>query len=123
MGQLLYSMRRANGDWFSLETGGRNRVLAFRTLGGAWRASVKNPELMLFRPAPLDERALAELATADDGRPASFWLADEEEAANLRVGHALEFAQVATLEGLRQWPMRPVARAPRLAPGRAIWAT
>ena len=100
MRQVMYGMRRANGDWFALGAGGRNRVTVFRTPGGAWRARARNPDLMLFRPAPLDEKALEELATADGGRPAAFWLVDEDDpAVILTRGRPLGFEQLATLEG------------------------
>jgi hypothetical protein len=79
MRREVFGMRRANGDWFVLETSGQTRVLVFRDLAVAWRARAVNDELMLFWPAPIDERALVEFATADHGRPASFWLIDEEE--------------------------------------------
>lgn len=75
-------MRRADGDWFALRAGGRNRVPVFRTPGGAWRAGARNPDLMLSRPAPIDEKALEELATADGGRKG--WL-NRKESPNGRV--------------------------------------
>lgn len=122
MKQLMYAMRRADGDWFASAVGGQNRVPVFRTLGGAWRLRAKNPELRLFRPAPVDARALAELATADDGRPAGFWLVDEEDpAAVLTRGHPLEFEQLATLEGAETLPgVVRGGRTPR--PGGLGWA-
>jgi hypothetical protein len=125
MRQEMYGMRRANGDWFAMEVGGRSRVLIFRSLEGAWRACAKNPELMLFRPAPLDEHALEEMATLDEGRPVSFWLVDEEDpAADLRRGHPLGYVQIITLEGMQDLPKRP-NRAPahdQGGPGRAAAA-
>lgn len=105
MKKVMYAMRRANGDWFAMRVGGQSRVPVFRTSGGAQRAGAKNPELMLFRPVPVDERALEDLATADDGRPAAFWLVDEEDpAALLAHGYPLEFEQLATLEGVGSLP-------------------
>jgi len=114
MRRLFYGMRRANGDWFALEVGGRNRVPVLRTNAGAWRARARNQELMLFRPAPVDEKALEELATADEGRPAAFWLVDEEEpAATLAHGRPLDFEQLATLEGASRLPAAaPFERRP-----------
>ena len=99
MRQEVFGMRRANGDWFVLEVDGQRRVLVFRGLAEAWRARAKNDELMLFWPTPINERALAEFATADEGRPVSFWLIDEGEPdADLRQGHPLEYMQLCTLE-------------------------
>lgn len=121
MKQEMYGMRRANGDWFAMDVDGRMRVPVFRSLEGAWRARAKNPELMLFRPAPLNERALEEMATADEGRPVGFWLVDEEDpAALLRRGHPLEYMQLVTLEGVREVPKRSAAR-PAFRQGGLAW--
>jgi hypothetical protein len=126
MKQVLYGMRRANGDWFALEVGGRSRVPVFRTLGGARRARAKNPDLMLFHPSPIDEKALGELATADGGRPAAFWLVEEDDPALILThGHPLGFEQLAALEGVGRLPNavrseRPPARRAGLdSPARA----
>ena len=105
MRQEFYGMRRANGDWFALEVKGVTRVPVFRSLEGAWRARAKNPELMLFRPTLVDERALEDLATADAGRPAAFLVVDEDDPALvLTRGHTLEFEQLAILEGVSRLP-------------------
>jgi hypothetical protein len=119
MKQLMYAMRRANGDWFAMHVGGQNRVPVFRTLDRAWRARAKNPELMLFRPAPVDEMALEDLVTADDGQPAAFWLVDEEDpAAILTHGRPLGFEQLATLGGVMALPsVVRLTRAPRQSKG------
>jgi hypothetical protein len=105
MKQMMYAMRRANGDWFAFPVDGNLRVPVFRSITGAWRVRAKTPDLMLFSPAPLDERALEDLGSADDGRPIGFWLVDEEDpAADLRLGHPLEYLQLATLEGVNELP-------------------
>jgi hypothetical protein len=117
-------MRRANGDWFAIEMESQSRVLVFRSLGAAWRARAKNPELTLFWPAPVDDGALVRFATANDGRPASFWLIDEEDpSADLRRGHPLEYMQLATLERLADLPLRPKRRSvPNQTAGSRAWA-
>ena len=126
MRRQFYGMRRANGDWFALEVDGRNRVPVFHTPAGAWRARARNPELTLFRPALIDEEALEDLATADEGRPAGFWLVeDEDPAAALAHGHPLGFEQLATLEGAGRLPdavrfeRRPVPGTTISSPARA----
>ena len=107
MRQEVFGMRRANGDWFVMEVDGQRRVLVFRGLAEAWRARAKNDELMLFWPTPINERALTEFATADDGRPVSFWLIDEGEPdADLSQGHPLEYMQLCTLERMSDSPLR-----------------
>ena len=124
MRQEFFGMRRANGDWFAMEIESQKRVPVFRSLGAAWRARAKNPELMLFWPAPVDDGALAYFATANDGRPVSFWLIDEEDpTAELRWGHPLEYMQLATLERLPDLPLRPKSRSvPSQTAGSRAWA-
>ena len=100
MRQPMYGMRRANGKWFEILTDGRRRIPVFRNEDRAWRARQMYPELVAYAPVPLDEKALEELATADNGSPIGFWLVDEAAVpVNLRQGHPLELLQLATLEG------------------------
>lgn len=124
MRQEFFGMRCANGDWFALEIQSQRRVPVFRSLVAAWRARAKNPELMLFWPAPVDDGALAHFATANDGRPVSFWLIDEDDpAADLRRGHPVEYTQLATLERLADLPLRPKRRSvPNQTVGSRAWA-
>jgi hypothetical protein len=120
MRQEFFGMRRANGDWFAMEVSDQRRVLVFRSLVGAWRARAKNPGLMLFWPAPVDELALAQFATANDGLPVSFWLIDEEDpAADLQYGHPLEYMQLAMLERIPDLPLRTKHRLPQGQPAKA----
>ena len=111
MKQEVFGMRRANGDWFVLEVAGQSRVLLFGSLMEAWRARAKNDQLMLYWPAPLDAGALAQFATGDNGRPATFWLVDEDDAdAVLDRGRPLEYMQLCTLERLYEFPPKPKSR-------------
>ena len=73
----LYAMRRANGDWFALDDRGRFRVPVFRSHRGGMLARVIHPEMLLFKPAALDGRALEELVTAGGAGETDFWLVDE----------------------------------------------
>jgi hypothetical protein len=105
MRRVFYGMRRANGDWFAVEVRGESRVPVFGSLNGTRRARAKNPELSLFRPALLDERAFDDLATAQDGRPVGFLVVDEDDpAASLTRGHPLGFEQFAILAGANRLP-------------------
>jgi hypothetical protein len=122
MRQEFFGMRRANGDWFVLDVSGQTRVLVFRDLAVAWRARATNVELMLFWPTPIDEKMLSEFATADQGRPASFWLIDDEDpAADLQKGHPLEYMQIASLERLTDLPLKPIEKARGHAAGGRAW--
>lgn len=123
MKQEFFGMRRANRDWFVLDIAGQSRVLVFRNLADAWRTRALNSELMLFWPAPIDERALAEFATANQGRPANFWLIDEDEpSADLQRGHPLGYMQIATLERLRNIQLKRGTTGGE-APRNRAWAS
>jgi hypothetical protein len=73
----LYAMRRANGDWFALDDRGRFRVPVFRNHWAGMLARVSHPEMLLFKPAALEGRALEELVTAGGAGETDFWLVDE----------------------------------------------
>ena len=89
----LYAMQRANGDWFALDERGRFRVPLFSSRQGGLMARVRNWGMQLFKPVLLGERALKDLATADGGGAARFWLV-ESPSADLKRGRVLEHAQL-----------------------------
>jgi hypothetical protein len=89
----MYAMQRANGDWFAMDKGGLLHVPVFHNIWEAMLARVRNWGMQLFKPVLLGERALKELATADDGSAARFWLV-ESPSADLRRGRVLEHAQL-----------------------------
>jgi hypothetical protein len=73
----LYAMRRANGDWFALDDGGRFRVPLFGSQRGGMLARVSNWGLRLFKPVALDAGALEELVPAGGVGETDFWLVDD----------------------------------------------
>ena len=60
----IYAMRRANGDWFSLEDHGRVRVPLFHTGHDAMMARLRNFGMLLFEPVALDAQLLKEISPA-----------------------------------------------------------
>ena len=92
----MYGMQRANGDWFAVEDRKSFRVPVFHSSNEAMRARAFNPEMLLFRPAMLDERALKTLAAEENGDAAHFWLVDESQV-NLKCGHRIQYGQLAVL--------------------------
>jgi hypothetical protein len=84
----LFALRRANGDWFALDDDGSFRVPVFRSSGAAMVARSRDYGMECFRPVALDEAALRNLTTTDEGK-ASFWLIDDP-LRNLNRGHALD---------------------------------
>jgi len=108
----MFAMRRANGDWFTVDTGGRLHVPVFRSRGVAMQSHWRNSGMMFFKPAVLDEQALKDLAPAAEASGFGFWLVDDPSA-DPRSGRPLNHAQL-TLLVREQIPVRP---APQTGPG------
>jgi hypothetical protein len=94
----LWAMQRANGDWFALDDQGAFRVPVFQSNRDAMQARAFNVEMLVFHPVTVDETALKDLGRANGSGPSHFWLVDHE-AVNLKRGHRIEHAQLATLVG------------------------
>lgn len=92
----LYAMRRANGDWFALDDGGRFRVPVFGSHRGGMQARVTHWGMLLFKPVALDVSALDELVTVDGAGETDFWLVDDPFA-GLKRGHLIDRAQLSLL--------------------------
>lgn len=94
----MYAMRRANGDWFAVEDGGHLRVPVFRSSSAAAEARGRNWGMQLFKPVPLDERALAELTRDGGDCLVSFWLV-QNPSVRLSREQPLEYSQLVILVG------------------------
>jgi hypothetical protein len=92
----LYAMRRANGDWFALGQGEGYRVPVFSSNREAMQARAFNVEMLVFKPVPVDEPALMDLAPVNGQPPAHFWLVNDE-CVNMKRGVALQHAELARL--------------------------
>jgi hypothetical protein len=99
----LYAMRRANGDWFTLEDDGRPLVPLFHTSHDAFMARLRSVEMLVFSPVALDAPLLDEMV--DDQREVDFCMVDNPFA-SLKRGHALTRAQVVSLLGNAAPPRR-----------------
>lgn len=89
-------MQRANGDWFALKHRGGLRVPVFATNGEAMQARTFNVEMLVFKPAVLDERALKDLEPVIGSPLAHFWLVDKTSR-SMRRGVAFDHAQLLLL--------------------------
>ena len=92
----LYAMRRANGDWFALDDGGRFRVPVFGSQRGGMLARVTHWGMLLFKPTALDVNALEELVTTDGAGETDFWLVDDPFT-SLKRGRLIDRAQLSLL--------------------------
>src|SRR3989442_11164817 len=89
----IYGMQRANGDWFAIEEKLNFRVPLFSSHSEAMRVRAFNPEMLLFKPAVIDEHTLKDLAQVEGERPMYFWLVDETST-NMKRGAALQHEQL-----------------------------
>ena len=65
----MYGMQRANGDWFALEEKLSFRVPLFSSHSEAMRVRAFNVEMLVFKPALIDERALKDMVQIEGERP------------------------------------------------------
>ena len=92
----VYAMQRANGDWFALEEKLNFRVPLFASHSEAMRVRAFNVEMLVFKPALIDERALKDMVQIEGGRPVYFWLVDEAST-NMKRGARLQHEQLALI--------------------------
>jgi hypothetical protein len=100
----LFAMRRANGDWFAVDDNGRFRVPVFFSSSAAMAARMQNTGMECFRPVLIDETALTDLTTTDEGK-GSFWLVSDP-LLKLSKGRSLDHQE---LDALLRGPERTVA--------------
>ena len=93
--KTLFAMRRANGDWFSIDDGGAFRVPLFQSSGDALLARSRETGMECFRPVLLDARAFENLTTTDEGK-ACFWLV-ADPLRKLSTGRAIDRQQLVRL--------------------------
>jgi hypothetical protein len=91
--KTLFAMRRANGDWFSIDDGGAFRVPLFQSSGDALLARTQETGMECFRPVLLDALAFENLTTTDEGK-ACFWLV-ADPLRKLNRGRAFDRQQLA----------------------------
>ncbi len=93
--KTLFAMRRANGDWFSIDDGGAFRVPLFQSSGDALLARSRETGMECFRPVLLDAQAFENLTTTDEGK-ACFWLV-ADPLRELSRGRAVDRQQLVQL--------------------------
>src|SRR5215211_3448593 len=73
----IFAMRRANGDWFTLDHHGRLRVPLFRSSKDATIARMRNFGLLVFKPMLLDTRLLKDIAPLPGENEVEFFIVDD----------------------------------------------
>ncbi|HXD34871.1 MAG TPA: hypothetical protein VN643_27370 [Pyrinomonadaceae bacterium] len=89
-----YAMRRANGDWFAFDVGGRLRVPLFQGREAAVLSRLRNSEMLLFKPVELDPQLLKEMFPVGDASQIDFCVI-RDPSRSLKKGIVIEHAKVA----------------------------
>ncbi|HKP12176.1 MAG TPA: hypothetical protein VJZ91_08710, partial [Blastocatellia bacterium] len=71
-------MRRANGDLFTVEVGGRPVIPVWSSRDAVARYRERNPELLTYVPARLDDALMRRVAGPSGERHATFFLMSED---------------------------------------------
>jgi hypothetical protein len=96
----IYVMQRANGDVFALDDHGRFRVPLFNSSSDAFLARLRNFEMLLFKPVPLDAGLLKQLVPVGGAAEVDFWLVNDP-LINLNRGRLVQPEQLPLLMGNR----------------------
>lgn len=89
----IFAMRRANGDWFAVESHDRMRVPLFHSSHDAIMARFRNFGMLLFQPVALDPRLLKQIAGSDGGSYVDFSMVNDPFA-SLTRGKPVELAEI-----------------------------
>jgi hypothetical protein len=73
----IYGMRRANGDWFALQTHERLRVPLFHNSHDAMMARLRNFGMLLFHPVALNPHLLNEMVPAGGASDVDFYMVND----------------------------------------------
>ncbi len=89
-------LRRANGDLFTEEVGGRLYVPVWSSGEAALRYKERNPKLLIFFPVRLDRRLIKRLASefGGEGSVGFFLLSDDDPDADLSDGRPISLEEI-----------------------------
>ena len=90
----VFAMRRANGDWFALDDKGSLRVPVFHTASDAMLARSMDSGMECFRPVVLQNDALRNLTSAEQGS-ATYWFVGDP-LRRLSLGRRLDRQELMT---------------------------
>jgi len=76
----IYAMRRANGDWFALETSGWLRVPVFHSRSDAMKARLRNSGMFHFKAVALDAKSLLTIMPVSSDRKSDFYMVSDPQA-------------------------------------------
>src|ERR1041384_7107530 len=94
----IYAMQRANGDVFALDNKGRYCVPLFHSSRDAMTARLRNADMLLFKPVPLDARLLRELSPKDGQNNVDLLLV-KDPLRSLKRGAQVDHAELTLIVG------------------------
>ena len=108
----MYSMRRANGEFFTVESG--RLVAVWAGMESLERSRAHNRELDIYRPVVIDRRISQKLKDVVGDR--GFWLVEPKTStADLSEGRRIDWTEVAKLQS-QEPPEPPPPTHPRVRP-------
>ncbi|MEW6731916.1 MAG: hypothetical protein AB1489_11375 [Acidobacteriota bacterium] len=106
----MYAMRRANGEFFTVQPGQLVAVWAGEEMLS--RARVRNPELDLYRPVVIDSRISDKLKPIVGEK--GFWLVESQTPdAKLDEGRRIDWTELSKLQS-QQPPEPPPSLYPKV---------
>jgi hypothetical protein len=96
-------MRRADGDWFTIEDDGRLLIPVFHSSHDALMARLRTTEMLLFSPTALDVQLFNDIV---NGPSKVDFCMVENPFASLKLGRTLPHAQVMSLISTTPAPRR-----------------
>jgi len=96
----LFVMRRANGDLFTEQVGGRPVVPAWKGLEALARYKERNPELLIFLPKRLDQPVVDRLTKSETPTELLLFSGDDPDA-DLEDGVAISLEDALSMNDHR----------------------
>jgi hypothetical protein len=103
MAEMLV-MRRANGDLFTEEVNGRVVIPVWSSRDIVARYRERNPELLTYLPARLNDALLRRLCEREDGHATFLLMSEDAPDANLKRGRVIATDELLLRSNLASLP-------------------
>lgn len=103
MAEMLV-MRRANGDLFTEEVSGRAVIPVWPSRDAVARYRERNPELLTYLPARLNDALLRRIRQSEDGHATFFLMSEDAPDANLKQGRVIALDELLLTSNLASLP-------------------
>ena len=103
MAEMLV-MRRANGDLFTEEVNQRTVIPVWSSRDAVARYRERNPELLTYLPARLNDALLRRIRQRQDAHATFFLMSEDAPDANLKRGRVVAFDELVFASNLASPP-------------------